>query len=271
MNQGKKGIQNMQSLGRNLPMVEMTGLLAWALVGWPSTARAGSLSYLVTVDSSGISGTSGLPEAELAASAPPTPTSVTGTISSVATDGMLGAVTFTAGDVSGSFSSTPLSLANDNATSSIPSLSDLQQAFTYGTSLSFELTLSGPEVMSANPAFPFRGTVFSFILEDSTPAGLNTGPVVGEPFVVYVNPSGGTLTVAPNDTYMAGGPVPGYSPNHGYSPLVTIAPVPEPSSLTLLGLGTLLVFGQLIAYAPPDWGWIASPDPRRSWRETAAK
>lgn len=206
------------------------------------SAHADSVSYLVTVDSTGIAGSSGFLETQLATAAVPATPSVTATIGSIATDGSLGAVTIsTPGVVSGSFGST-LALANDNASVVPPNLSDFQQAFTYGTTLSFVLTFSGTEVMSGNPAIPFTGTVFSFILEDANQDGLNSGPLYpGEAFDIYVNPSGGTLLVAPNDPYLAGGPVPGFPPaTGGLYPAVTIAPfsaVPEPSSVVMLGLG----------------------------------
>jgi hypothetical protein len=217
-------------------------LAASAVAGLPSAVRAGSVSYTVSVDSTGISGTSGYLETMLATSAPPTtgfPT-VTATFSSAVTDGTLGAVNYSTGDVSGASNNTLLTLANDNSSSS--NLSDLQLGFTYGTSLSFELTLSGTEVNSGNTVFPFSGTVLSFILEDGSQNGLNSGPLFpGEAFDIYVTPSGGLLSVSPNDPYVASGPVAGYAPASGSDPTVTIAPytgsVSEPSSIVPMGLG----------------------------------
>ena len=223
--------------------IAMALFLTFAGAGGLSPARAGSVSYLVTVDSTGIAGLSGFLEAELATAAAPASPSVTATIGTVSTDGSPGAVTIsTPGVVSGSFSST-LTMTNNNASVVPPNLSDFQQAFTYGTTLSFVLTLSGSEVMSGSPTTPFTGTVFSFILEDANQNGLNSGPLYpGEAFDIYVNPSGGSLMVAPNDPYLAGGPVLGFPPaTGGPYPAVTIAPytasVPEPSSVVLLGLG----------------------------------
>ena len=199
------------------------------------------------MDSTGISGLSGFLETQLATAAPPATPSVTATISAVSTDGVLGPVTINSGDVSGSFSSTPLTLGNDNGAAPITGLSDLQQQFSYGTNLSFVLTLSGSEVKSGDPSTPFTGTLFTFILEDANQNGLNSGPFYpGEAFNVMVGPNGGSVMVTPNDPYVAGGPVPGFVPAAAGDPTVTIAPfsVPEPSSIMLLGLGTLIVFGR---------------------------
>ena len=123
----------------------------------------------------------------------------------------------------------PLVLANDNAGSSVPGLSDLQQAISYGTFLSFTLTLSGSEV-SGGSSVPFTGSVFTFLLEDSTQTGLSLGPLAGEALDIYVN-SGGSLTVA------------SFGPATGNSPQLTIsgAAVPEPSSVVLLSLGVAAV------------------------------
>jgi hypothetical protein len=232
-------------VNRSIPIVASIGLLAFACAGELSPARAGSVSYLVTIDTTGLSGQTGYLEAQLSAAAPPTSVSVTATIQDVNGNPIPGPVTFSVGDVSGSFSSAPLVLGNDNAGSAIPGLSDLQQTGTYGTFLSFMLTIAGSEV-NGGPSVPFTGTVFSFLLEDANQIGLNMGPMAGEAFDIYVNP-GGSLTVTPNDPYIAGGPVPGYAPTGTY-PTVTISPVgasiPEPSSIVLLSVGAVIAFGR---------------------------
>ncbi len=224
-------------VNRSIPIVASIGLLAFACAGGLSPARAGSVSYLVTVNTTGGAGQSGFLDAQLAAAAPPASASVTATISNYSSDATAGPVTSAVGDVSGSFSSTPLILGNDNAGSAIPGLSELQQMGTAGTFLSFKLTLAGSEV-NGGAGVPFTGTVFTFLLEDSTQTGLNQGPMAGEAFDIFVNP-GGSLTVTPNDPYIAGGLVPGYAPASGDYPQVTIAPatVPEPTTVVLLGMG----------------------------------
>ncbi len=215
---------NCMFVNRSIPIVAAAGLLALACAWGPSPARAGSVSYLVTVDTTGLAGQAGYLEAELAANAPPASASVTATIQNVSSDATPGAVTFAVGDVSGSFSSTPLVLGNDNSGSAIPGLSDLQQAGTFGTFLSFTLTLAGSEVIGG-PSVPPTMTVFSFLLEDSTQAGLNQGPLAGEGIDIYVNQ--GSLTVN------------SFAPASGNYPQVSITPaaIPEPSSVVLLGLG----------------------------------
>jgi PEP-CTERM motif len=218
---------------RSISVIVSTGLLVLACTGVWSPVRAGSVSYLVSVDTTGLAGQAGFLDAQLAAAAPPASASVTVTISDVSSDATPGPVTSAVGDVSGSFSSTPLILGNDNAGSSIPGLSELQQSGTYGTFLSFTLTVSGSEV-SGGAGVPFTGTVFSFLLEDASQTGLSQGPMAGEAIDLFVNP-GGSLTVM------------SYGPASGNFPQVTLsaAAVPEPSSVVLLALGAVAVFSRL--------------------------
>jgi PEP-CTERM motif len=197
----------------------------------PTPAPAGMVGYTVTVDTTGLFGLPGNLETQLSAATAPVTPSVTATIDNVATDGVFGA-TSTTGDVTGAFNSTPLVLDNASVTP-YPGFSDFAQAFTYGTSLSFNLTLSGSDIGSANSS----GTVFVFILEDANYTGLNNGPLVGEAFDIYVNPDG-SVNVTPNQPTTS--PVPGYDPTNPGGPVVTIGPqiaTPEPASALLLGFG----------------------------------
>jgi len=229
------------SVNHSTPIVASIGLLALACAGGPSLARAGSVSYLVIVDTTGGKGLPGFLDAQLASAAPPASATVTATVSNYSSDATAGPVTKAVGDHSGSFSSLPLVLGNDSAASAIPGLSELQQMGIAGTFLSFTLTLAGSEV-NGGGGVPFTGTVFSFLLEETSGVGLNTGPIAGEAFDIMVNPNG-SVRVTPNDPYVTGEPVSGYAPASGAYPQVTLSPVPEPASMVLLGIGLGVIAG----------------------------
>ena len=95
---------------------------------------------------------------------------------------MLGAVSAPIGNVTGAL---PASVARQRQ------YSDYQQALTYGTTITFELTISGTDVGNPNAV---SGTDFSILLEDSTGKGLNTG-TAGAAVDFYFPPLGGTQTV----------------------------------------------------------------------------
>lgn len=208
------------NLSRMIIRLALAGAFALAGAGLASPARAGSVCFLITADTTGLAGTSGFLDLQMNPSTTLASPSVTATVTEVSTDGTLGSTTITTG-VTGSFSSTPAVMNN-------MSYSELQQTFTYGTTLSFEITLSGSEI---NPSTvqPFSGTMLTFALEDSTQTGLNAGPLNGEAVDLNVN-----QTVAPNVSTQT------YGPASGNYPTVTITPcaaVPEPSSMILMGLG----------------------------------
>lgn len=226
-------------------IVAVAALFAVALAGAQAPAHAGSVGYVVTVDTTGLAGTSGYVETELNVStpvpSPPGTPTVTATISNVTTDPtfMFGAATLT-GDASGSFPST---VVLDNASVGPPvGFADLTQAVTYGKSLNFNLTLSGSDIGAPNSNN--TNTTLSFILEDANFNGLNTGPLYnpgqpGEAFDIVVQNSNGHVIVMPNNPTTS--PVPGYAPAADNGPVVTIGPltsgIPEPSSVILLAAG----------------------------------
>lgn len=132
------------------------------------------------------------------------------------------------GDVSGSLDSS-LTLKNSTA------YNDFFQGFTYGSNLSFNVTLSGDALN--NPSGSTYGSSFAFSLYDSsgTTLLLTTDPY-GSVMTINVD-AGGTMSVETFDTPGGGLPV------GSVSPLVTSAP--EPSSWFLFA--SLLPAGVLIA------------------------
>jgi hypothetical protein len=208
---------NMKMILKLVSPVAVIGLLAFA--GWQSPARGGTITYDVTVNSEGLAGTTGYLEFVMSAATYPSSASVTATISDVVLNGgSLGAESPPIGDVTGSLSSPPLVM--DNAT-----FSDFQQAYTYGTTLTYQLTFSGSDV--GNPGAT-SGTTFAILLEDGTGMPLNTGPA-GEAADVFFPPFLGAQYTL-------------YGPSTGSYPYLTLsAVVPEPSGLTLMVLGSVAV------------------------------
>jgi hypothetical protein len=199
----------------------LAGLLA--LAGLQAPAQGGTMSYTVTADTAGLSGTLGYIEFSMSPSTPAGVT-VTADITAYTSDGIPGAISPPIGDVTGSL---PGPLVLDNA-----QYSDYQQGLTYWTTLTFQLTLSGSDV--GNPS-AVSGTDFSILLEGPTGQGLNTG-TAGAAVDFYFPPLGGTETVVVSP------------PAAGSYPTVTLsAPAaPEPSSVVLLGLGlgSVVAFGR---------------------------
>jgi hypothetical protein len=232
-----------------LAVVAVIATLAFAGVQTP--AQAGSISYLVTVNTTGLSG-SGFLEAAVSAASPVSPASVTATITGAT--GSFGASSIISGTGStptGNFSTT-LTMTNDNATATISGLTDLQQVYNFPASgiSTFELTLSGPEIgVSKNVS----GTVFSLFIEDSAgnplngppgAAASNGGPspnLAGEALDIYVaspTPFGiGAPLFLEEDTFPA-------NTDSGF-PFVTLSPfttIPEPGTAVLLGIGFAGIF-----------------------------
>jgi hypothetical protein len=205
---------NMKMFIKLVSPAVVIGLLAFA--GWQSPARGGTLTYDVTVHSEGLTGTSGYLEFAMSAATYPSSASVTATISDVVINGggSLGAESPPIGDVTGSLSSPPLVIANDV-------FSDFQQAYTYGTTMTFQLTFSGSDVGNPGAA---SGTTFAILLEDGTGMPLNTGPA-GEAADVFFPPYLGAQYTL-------------YGPATGNSPYLTLS-VPEPAGLTLMALGSV--------------------------------
>ncbi len=197
------------------------GLCPWMILAVACAASLGTggargdvISYEVMADTTGLAGTAGFLEFQFN---PASAMSLlaTATVSSFQTDGTLTTVSPNIGDATGTL---PAPLSFDNATA----FNDVFQGFTYGTSVSFVLTLSGPAVGTTPPGTLF-GTTFAFFLEDSAANPLSNSPS-GDAADFAINPDGSVTPTA-------------FPPINPDGPTVTIQTAPEPSSLALAGLG----------------------------------
>jgi PEP-CTERM motif len=203
----------MMLIRRVLFFLAFTAALVIAGPQWAPLARAGSITYDVSVDTSAFAGTTGGIQFTLIAGNTPAPLD-TSTISAFLSDGVLIPPPTTAGNVSGVLPAT-MSMDNQN-----PSL--YFESLTYGTFLSYQVTLtSTPGDMSS------ADTLYSLYLFDAS----------GNPISGPNSPSGEAFDIniqGPSGAFDA--PVI-YSP----PPPITVIPenanVPEPSSVVLLGAG----------------------------------
>ncbi len=210
---------------RNFVSTQVLVVLAFLSLGLglPGRARADVMVH-VSVDTSSISGTpgDGLAFTFIPGISPPNPglQDALATITNYTTTGL--AVTGPAtnfGGASGDVSLNNLTIAN----SALDNESDY--TVTYGTSLSFDITLSGDAVNNPNPSATF-GTRFSLDLFDSMGNPLLTNDPNGSALNIDIAPGTGVVTVTPLSPQVT-------------ATVVTPAStgVPEPSSLFLLGLG----------------------------------
>jgi hypothetical protein len=161
----------------------MLMVLALATVGLASA----QVTYVVTVNTSSVSGQSGFIELQF------TPVGAsqlaTATVSNFTTDGILGAVAPPVlGDVTGTL---PGTLSMDNGTL----IQDYFQAITFGNTITFVLTLGGPAVTAPN-GNPSE-TVFVLSFLDSTQTNFiltNAGPPVIAAGAVDISTFFGTVT-----------------------------------------------------------------------------
>jgi hypothetical protein len=196
-----------------------TVALALALLGilGPGPSRAGSVTYDVSVSTSSLSGQPGNLDFQF------NPGGLgalvaTATVTNFQTAGGIPAPSSTlTGDASGAL---PGTLTLDNGTA----FNDVFQGFTYGTSLSFDLTLSGPAL--GGPAGTF-GSSFALSLYDA--AGITP--------LLTTDPNGSVLTVDLNADGTTSAQLFPQSPTNS-TPAASASPVgavvPEPSSLVLL-------------------------------------
>ena len=113
-------------------------------------------------------------------------------VTSFASNGTPGAIFFQTGDATGSL---PGNLSFDNGTAQ----NELTQAFTYGTNIQFDVTLSGPAVGGSAPT----GSTFSFTLYDTNGTPYSTGPG-GASVTIDINPNGTTTAGCHSNTFLEG-------------------------------------------------------------------
>jgi hypothetical protein len=190
-------------------------LLICALLPRPATA---SVTYLVTANTSSISGQGGYLDLQFEAG--PSPTNLaTASLASFAGNGTLRGSAALTGDVTGQL---PGALTFDNQTV----FNDYFQGITFGTTESFDVTLNGPTPVGGGESAFY----VSFYASDQSTALLtvSTGGDAGQ---IVINPNG---TTTPS-TYAASVSAASALTITLVQPLNT---VPEPSAFALLALGT---------------------------------
>jgi hypothetical protein len=190
------------------------GLIAVGGLLGPPAARGDSVIYTISGNTAGLAGTGGYLDFQFNPAAPAAP-AATATITGLSTDGTLIESTVITGGASGSLPGT-VKIVNSTG------LNEAMQQLTYGTKLSFNLSLTfTPDTVN--------GTTFAFLfLDPNSPAnGYSKGPS-GEAV---------DITVFTATDIEIRGPFGPASNSPGFPSTPTLTVVPEPSGLVLLGLG----------------------------------
>lgn len=197
-------------------------LLALCALALPGATSAAPITYNVTVDTSSIpSNTAGSLDFQFNPGGP-TAQSATATVSSFnSVGGTVGTEITRYGGASGLLPGT-VTIANS---SQVPDGNELQQGFTFGSSLSFQVTFSGDAL--DNPTNQPDFSTFAFFLLDGNSNILLTDGA-SPLFTIDVNPDG-TTAVTNNST--------GDPPFAEIAAVEEAAAVPEPASIALFGVG----------------------------------
>jgi hypothetical protein len=192
-----------------------TFLVVVVLLLWfAATLSASAITYDITVDTSSISGTAGSLDFQFNPG-PLTTQLADLQILGFTSDGALAGSPSLTGDVSGG--PLPSSVMFDNGTG----YNDYFEGFTYGDSISFQVSLYGPALTSPDGTST-SGSTFAFgMFSDSagTDPTLTSDTIDGFAFTVDVNLDGTTTLT-------------NFSSETAVSP---VSAVPEPSSLLFLG------------------------------------
>jgi len=206
-------------------MRQHSSLLVTSLLCFGSLATAGPITYDVTVSTSSISGTPGSLDFNFNPG-PLVTQSASLQILNFTSNGTLAGSPSLTGDVAGAL---PATLTFDNGTG----FNDYFEGFTYGTTLTFHVSLSGP-ALSAPDGVSTSGSAFAFsMFSDSagTVPALTTDTTDGFAFTVDVNLNGTTTVTnysAQTTIVAAGGS--------------TVAPEPRSLALMPLAGGFWLLF-----------------------------
>lgn len=181
-------------------------------------AHADGVTYDVSVNTSSISGTSGALDFQF----DPGPfgsQAATLAITGFSSDGTLGTA-FSTGDVAGTL---PGELDFDN----LMSFNDYFTDFTYGSTISFDVTLSGPAITSPDGVSQ-SGSSFFFSMYDDNGNPLLTSDPFGTAVELDINLDGSTSATVSSDESSA---------------VMPTSNVPEPGASLLLTCGLILLVG----------------------------
>ena len=193
-------------------------LLAVGLLLWTAHAAHADAIYQVAVNTSSIAGTAGSLDFQFSAGSGETQAASARILNFAG--GTLGSAS-RVGEVTGG--PLPSAVTIGNGVQSNSGLNDFFETFTYGSSLTFTLNLSGPAVTAPNGMSTGGSEFFFLMFSDANGVNpvLTTDPN-GVAATVTVNPNGSTSTAAVSRA---------------------VSFVPEPGSVALVGSALALLIG----------------------------